>query len=85
MAIAAAIYDALQARKMTQKDFAKLMGKQESEISKWLSGRHNFTLKTIVKIELELGVKLLKVVEHPQADTQPQETTTEATAREPNR
>ncbi|MFW5658440.1 MAG: helix-turn-helix domain-containing protein [Bacteroidota bacterium] len=62
MAVAAAIDDVLQAREMTQKDFAKLMGKQESEISKWLSGTHNFTLRTIAKIEGALELDVLKIL-----------------------
>jgi transcriptional regulator with XRE-family HTH domain len=47
---------------MEQRDLAKALGKSESEISKWLSGSHNFTLKTVAKIEDVLGGKLLEVV-----------------------
>lgn len=39
----------------TQKEFAKKMGKSEAEISKWLSGMHNLTLKSISKMEVVLG------------------------------
>lgn len=39
----------------TQKEFAKKMGKSEAEISKWLSGTHNLTLKSISKMEVVLG------------------------------
>lgn len=39
----------------TQKDLADLLGKSESEISKWMRGTHNFTQKTIAKIEAVLG------------------------------
>ncbi|MDH5608944.1 MAG: helix-turn-helix transcriptional regulator [Cyclobacteriaceae bacterium] len=35
----------------TQKDLSKKLGKSESEISKWLSGLHNMTLKTVSKLE----------------------------------
>lgn len=51
----------LECNSMEQKDLAKALGKSESEISKWLSGSHNFTLKTIAKIEAVLGDKLLEV------------------------
>ncbi len=34
-----------------QRDLANAMGKTEAEISKWLCGFHNFTIKTISKIE----------------------------------
>ncbi len=40
----------LKEKGWTQKDLAKALGKKESEVSKWLSGTHNFTLKSIAKI-----------------------------------
>jgi transcriptional regulator with XRE-family HTH domain len=40
-------------------DLAQLLGKSESEISKWMRGTHNFTLKTISKIEAVLGGDLI--------------------------
>ena len=43
------------------KDFARRLHKRESEISKWMTGRHNFTLQTIAKIEAVLGCKLIDV------------------------
>lgn len=52
----------LDKNSMDQKDLAKALKKNESEISKWLSGSHNFTLKTIAKIEDVLGDKLIGVV-----------------------
>ena len=61
-AIADRIDAILKAKGMSQKRFAQLLGKRESEISKWLTGRHNFTLQTIVKIETALGCKLIDVV-----------------------
>ncbi len=39
----------------TQKDLADLLGKRESEISKWMRGTHNFTQKTLAKIEAVLN------------------------------
>lgn len=44
-----------------QADLAKAMGKKEAEISKWLSGSHNFTIYTIAKIETTLGENILSV------------------------
>jgi transcriptional regulator with XRE-family HTH domain len=46
---------------MTQKDLAKKMGKTEAEVSVWLSGQHNFTLKTLAKISVALEEDLIKV------------------------
>lgn len=61
MAVSDAIAYVLSKRSLTQKDFAKMMGKTETEISRWLAGRHNFTLATLAKISTVLGVDLIKV------------------------
>ena len=37
----------LEERGMSQKEFARMVGKTETEVSRWLGGTHNFTLKTI--------------------------------------
>ncbi|APZ47027.1 transcriptional regulator [Polaribacter reichenbachii] len=52
----------LEQKSMDQKDLAKALGKNESEVSKWLSGSHNFTLKTVARIEDILGDKLIEIV-----------------------
>lgn len=57
--IANNIYAVLERRGMDQKDLARLMRKNESEISKWLSGTHNFTLRTIASISEALGEDIL--------------------------
>lgn len=51
---------ALKERGMTQKQLAQAMGKTENEVSRWVGGTHNFTLKTIAKISSVLNVDLLK-------------------------
>jgi transcriptional regulator with XRE-family HTH domain len=61
MDLSAAIAEVLRARNMTQHDLALLTGKRDSEISKWLGGTHNFTLKTIALIEDSLGTRLLHI------------------------
>jgi len=53
------IFDLLEKQGKTQRDLANLMGKKESEISRWMQGTHNFTLKSIAKIESVLGEKLI--------------------------
>lgn len=45
----------LRQRHMTQRDLAVLMGKKESEISRWLTGTHGFNSNTLAKIESVLG------------------------------
>lgn len=56
------ISEVLHDRGLRQKDFASMLGKKESEISKWMRGTHNFTLDTITHIENVLGVEILQVV-----------------------
>ena len=48
---------------MTQREFAALMGKRESEVSRWLSGTHGFTTNTLAKISAVLGEPVVKVPE----------------------
>ncbi len=55
------IYQILQEQGKDQKALAKALGKSESEISKWMTGTHNFTLKSISKIESVLGQPILEV------------------------
>ena len=64
VAIANRIYEILEARGMSQKDFAKLMGKTETEVSRWLSGTHNLTMATICKISAALGEDVIKVADY---------------------
>lgn len=51
----------LSNRKISQKDFAAMIGKKESEVSKWLKGTHNFTLRTIAKITDVLNEPIIEV------------------------
>lgn len=45
-----------------QKQLAELLGKRESEISKWLNTSHNMTLKTLAKIEAALDADVIEVI-----------------------
>lgn len=64
--IANRIYDLLKEKKMTQREFAALMGKRESEISRWLTGSHGFTTTTLAKISAVLGEPIVMVKKDPQ-------------------
>ena len=57
----------LKEKGLTQRALAEKLDKSPSEIHKWLSGDHNFTLRSLAKLEAELGEKLLEV---PQVPTQ---------------
>lgn len=61
MGIADRIVAILNAKNMTQKEFAKLMGKTEAEVSRWVGGTHNFTLSTIAKISAALGTSIVNI------------------------
>lgn len=61
MRIAARIDEILKEKGLKQSDLAKMLHKSESEISKWLSGDHNFTIATIDKIEDVLDAEIISV------------------------
>lgn len=56
------IHSILEEKGLKQKDLANMLGKNESEISKWMRGTHNFTIETISLIENVLGIPILQVV-----------------------
>lgn len=58
-AVADKIHQLLTKQGMSQKDLAKKMKKTEAEVSVWLSGQHNFTLRTLAKISVVLGEDLI--------------------------
>lgn len=55
------IHDILQDKGLKQKDLAQLLGKKESEISRWMRGTHNFTIDTLISIEDALGEPIIAV------------------------
>ena len=59
VAIANRIYSILERRGLSQKDFARMMGKTETEVCRWLSGTHNLTISTISKITAVLGEDII--------------------------
>ncbi len=55
------INEILKEKSLNQKGFAERMGQKPSAISRWLSGSGNLTLRTIAKMEAELGVDLIQI------------------------
>lgn len=53
------IHELLEQQGLSQKDLAKKLGKSPSEVSKWLTGQHNLTLKTIAAMEAVLGEQIV--------------------------
>ncbi|MCR4878300.1 MAG: helix-turn-helix transcriptional regulator [Bacteroidales bacterium] len=60
-AIADKIEKILNERNLTHKEWASRIGKTEAEVSRWVSGTNNFTLRTLSKISVALGENLIKV------------------------
>ncbi len=61
MAIANKIYEMLEERGLKAADLSRMLNKKPSEISKWLTGTHTFTTKTITKIETVLGEDIIHI------------------------
>lgn len=59
------IHEILEAKGLTQKDLADMIGKKESQVSKWMTGTHNFTIKTLALIEVKLGVSIFQITSGP--------------------
>lgn len=55
------IHQILKEKGLKQKDLANMLGKKESEISKWMRGTHNFTIDTISTIESVLDSPILYI------------------------
>ncbi|MEG0517699.1 MAG: hypothetical protein RR555_02365 [Bacteroidales bacterium] len=59
--VADLINTALEKKQWTKDDFMKALGKKNyTEMNKWLSGTHNFTLDVLVEIELALSIQIIK-------------------------
>lgn len=59
--IAKRIIDVLERKRWSQADLARATGKKTPLVSRWLSGTHNFTIRTIAEIEAALGEELISV------------------------
>lgn len=59
--VAEQIKEALAERGLSKKQFAELMGKSPSEVSRWLSGQHNFTIAMLQEISDALGIEITGV------------------------
>lgn len=48
-------------KNISQRQLAEMLGKKESEISKWMRGTYNFTIKTIAKLEAVFGEPIFSI------------------------
>ena len=51
----------MQERGLTKKQFADQIGKRPSEITRWLSGQHNFTISTLALLSAFFGKSIISV------------------------
>lgn len=58
--IATEIDSLMQERGFTKKQFADALGKKPSEVTKWLSGQHNFTIRTLAMLSTFFGRPLIQ-------------------------
>lgn len=63
--ISNAIQLLMQQRGLTKKQFADALGRKPSEITKWLSGQHNFTIRTLAMLSSFFGTPLIRVTSKP--------------------
>lgn len=51
----------MRQRGLSKKQFADALGRRPSEITKWLSGQHNFTISTLAMISSFFGQPIITV------------------------
>ena len=60
-AISNKIYELMTERGLSKTQFAQAIGKKPSEITKWLSGQHNFTVRTLSLLSSFFGETLVVI------------------------
>lgn len=51
----------MQERGLNKSQFAKALGKRPNEITRWLSGEHNFTISTLAMLSTFFGKSIINV------------------------
>lgn len=51
----------MRERGLSKKQFADQIGKRPSEITRWLSGQHNFTVSTLAMLSSFFGKSIISV------------------------
>ena len=51
----------LKKKGYSQKNLADELGKRPSEVNKWLCSEHNFTIKSLAKLQAEFGEPIINV------------------------
>lgn len=61
VAIANRIESLMREAGYSKKQFAEKLGRRPSEVTKWLSGEHNFTIATLSRIGAFFGTSIIKI------------------------
>ena len=61
VAISNRINDLMVQRGLSKQQFAQALGKRPSEVTKWLSGQHNFTIRTLTLLSTFFGEPLVRI------------------------
>ncbi len=61
-AIADRLVVLIKEKGLSRKEFAEAIGKRPSEVTKWLSGQHNFTIRTLSMLSSFFGQALIEVI-----------------------
>lgn len=56
------IYELMRQRGLSKKQFADALGKRPCEVTKWLSGQHNFTIATLSMLSSFFGQPVIAVL-----------------------
>ncbi len=60
-AVSDRLYFLMKSKGLSKKQLADNLGKRPNEITRWLSGEHNFTLSTIAKLSSYFGEPIIEV------------------------
>lgn len=60
-AISNKIDELMRERGLSKKQFADQIGRRPSEITRWLSGQHNFTVSTLAMLSTFFGKSIISV------------------------
>lgn len=55
------IFELMKERGLSKKQFAEALGRRPSEITKWLSGQHNFTIATLGMLSSFFGKPIVTI------------------------
>lgn len=53
--------DLMQKKGISKVELAKALDKRPSEVTRWLSGQHNFTLRTIAMLNVFFGEPIISI------------------------